>query len=894
MAFFFKEEVWESLSADDVDKVLEISGVDRKTWKRANRKMAPYYASRKNFRLLCIAACFVAGIDNETFDSLTHASSEQLDDWSANPLLSLSELQGSASEKNRRQQAPMAQTSDDYPNLTQLIRSYIEQEVGLASAFTLPNLGIFRRTRQIPIDDPLRLDLPVDVVRRSVENRYERQGIRFTTTLDALFPFLPKLVLLGEAQTGKSTYVSYLVYHFGTRFLKSCVMPDEPIQEMDKLLLPIRVACREFRRRVDLPSSGSELVLRAIARRVGNLEGTEISQLMRNLFTTGRLMLLIDGLDELPSEDRHDFCELIGEMSLIHPNCPILVTSWVSAFEEQRDSLMTFDAAYINSIPKEIADGFCDRIAQNFGRMESHQSSFALEHQSVFGLVLAAQCHIEGTETKDDFEIHDRVASFLLKKRRFDSASSVQESIGNLARKLFEHGEHRVTKRILGQLLPLCSSPFEKSDILQSGILSPVMAGKSTDEYEFVYQELLYYFAATSLANSPPQDPSDYFIDICERQISDLELVVNATTRTRVSIVSPSFIQTFNFFLRSIDPRNAAKLGDQLLASCLESRLEPQVGSQMLLQFVVGSIVNSYQQEEILSFVVNSLHRFSSWGFVPTTPVDRVFIDIARKNANLLSALVKIAVRCQPNRKLFRLLAMLSIELPVGSPSSYQALSDFELLLSNLRNDRLKSEEFISNCLKHVHDSAIGTYFAWLAGIAIPPSYRSIDVFSPSLRAQIFELLLDPNTVHETLVELSRIFAGQPELPIRLCGLRDLPTDLRRLAFCGDPRLRKAFLDRFIQLKPGSWTRSRLALVLSSVGIFHEQFIDALVQIATSSQYTLEDAQTAIIALALTDSPRSRNAVLRAQSTDMWDTVGVALKLIDNRRSKSLSHPDEA
>ena len=174
-----------------------------------------------------------------------------------------------------------------------------------------------------------------------------------------------RAVLLGEAGSGKTTFVNYLTYLLATE--------SETLPETLQGLLPVRLILRQVAAQ-HIPTQntdgGAHLLWDAlegdIARRLGGLAAAIlVSALQQRLMEQGGFVFL-DGLDEVPAagERRQTLLAAVQDLAGQLPEAHILVTARPYAYAEKTWRLDDFPILALAPFHQEQVDGFVQRWYQ--------------------------------------------------------------------------------------------------------------------------------------------------------------------------------------------------------------------------------------------------------------------------------------------------------------------------------------------------------------------------------------------------------------------------------------------------------------------------------------------------------------------------------------------------
>ena len=196
----------------------------------------------------------------------------------------------------------------------------------------------------------------------------------------------PRFALLGEAGSGKSTFVNFLIICLaGERLQSDCAdlsrltapLPDndgnpgkEPQPWTHGALLPVKIILRDFAAN-HLPRSGERASVKHVweylAATLDDWMMPEFAPLLKTALTRGDALLLFDGLDEVPEADgrRRQAQQAIEDATKQFDECRILVTSRTYAYTHP---LAGFADAALAPFSKGQICWFADRWYEHVAR----------------------------------------------------------------------------------------------------------------------------------------------------------------------------------------------------------------------------------------------------------------------------------------------------------------------------------------------------------------------------------------------------------------------------------------------------------------------------------------------------------------------------------------------
>jgi formylglycine-generating enzyme required for sulfatase activity/energy-coupling factor transporter ATP-binding protein EcfA2 len=203
------------------------------------------------------------------------------------------------------------------------------------------------------------------------------QGERNRLPVMAALSRQPKLVILGDPGSGKSTLVNFLALCLAGEGLRHREVNTHRLGKPWKLprLLPIRILLRDYAAR-GLPEGKGlwkflQDDLAAVQTSDGDLSPC-LPLIKQSLERPGGALLLLDGVDEVPEADRRrvDLRKAIETFARDFPHCRILVTSRPYAYQDSEARLAGFDVRTLLDFTPEQVHTFIGRWYAHVGEKD--------------------------------------------------------------------------------------------------------------------------------------------------------------------------------------------------------------------------------------------------------------------------------------------------------------------------------------------------------------------------------------------------------------------------------------------------------------------------------------------------------------------------------------------
>lgn len=278
---------------------------------------------------------------------------------------------------------------------------------------------------QLPLPEPVRptmkqlsIDIPlIPTSAREAEDRNTAQRLihtavltqvqpkfdEFHLDLDAAIEEGRRILILGDPGSGKSTRLR----------LAACEHASGEKKPGKKM--PILLECRRFHSK-GVPEKLSNAFEMAIEDYVADECVHQTVVDIEELLKTEGLLLLVDAIDEVPSDHREEFCKTITKWARIHEGLAIVVTSRIVGVQGFEQILLEqFESCRVDSLTSELKIEFLKKFllwkrqgdsVETLSVIADSQMAIGRLTDTVLMLTLAAQVLLTGHEQI----IHNRIA----------------------------------------------------------------------------------------------------------------------------------------------------------------------------------------------------------------------------------------------------------------------------------------------------------------------------------------------------------------------------------------------------------------------------------------------------------------------------------------------------
>ncbi|NJR65539.1 MAG: NACHT domain-containing protein, partial [Leptolyngbyaceae cyanobacterium CRU_2_3] len=262
-----------------------------------------------------------------------------------------------------------------------------------------------------------------------------------------------RLAVVGDPGCGKTTLQSFLAYSYACRQLSpnlqdTILRTQKTSPPLDALpnepWIPVTLICRDL-----LEANFDESLINLIQYQLqkDNFSRSD-SQLLADFFeknmSEGKILLLIDGLDEIPTEEqRQKFTRIIiNQANIYHAQMPIVLTSRIVGFSSVQTLLDSFNhltvaplsidekkqfvQAWARYTSSKVSDQDSQSIVNKLESLVCNSREVAKLCENIFLLVLIAQISLEDESfPKRRSDIYRRAVKLMIERRKGGSGLSL-------------------------------------------------------------------------------------------------------------------------------------------------------------------------------------------------------------------------------------------------------------------------------------------------------------------------------------------------------------------------------------------------------------------------------------------------------------------------------------
>jgi hypothetical protein len=501
-----------------------------------------------------------------------------------------------------------------------------------------------------------------------------------------------RLAVVGDPGCGKTTLQSFLAYNYACRQLPPSLqgttsrtqntytpqdaLPNEP-------WIPVTLICRDL-----LEANFDESLVNLIQYQLqkDNFSRRD-SQLLADFFeknmSEGKILLLIDGLDEIPTEEqRQKFIRtIVDQANIYHAQMPIVLTSRIVGFSNVQTLLDSFNHLTVAPLSIDEKKQFVQAWARYVSSKVSDQDSQSIVNkleflvcdsrevsklcENIFLLVLITQISLEdGSFPKRRSDIYRRAVKLMIERRKGGDGLSLTVNevcphLEHLALQMRLEGKQYWAETKVLQAIEQLRSHEQEAElqrhtpkdflnlvISQSGLLN-VAGSREIDErgfehqvIQFFHQSFQEYFAAQALIHKrgilDELRQKVYGLTIVERKIESL-----GTGEKIEPVVAGQWQEVVRFSISSLNRReNDMKslddtTADEAILMLLPSHRTPEKEARALSVFALQALVEEPNLgDETVRAVVNTaidnLNEFDGCNTVQNTFMDEAWHSAMR------------------------------------------------------------------------------------------------------------------------------------------------------------------------------------------------------------------------------------------------------------------------
>ena len=218
-------------------------------------------------------------------------------------------------------------------------RLYLDRLRGVCRQLPLGAVGAIQEEEVMTLDD-------VYIRLLTTETEQDKEGRNTQVSAMTCLERHPRLVLLGDPGSGKSTFVNQVL----ALYADACLEPSRNTPaNLPKGRVPVRVILRDLAASMDktypegVPDTFNAIEWAGILEQhaisaLSRLGAEEFGQALTSAFKEHRVLLVLDGLDEVPGRQRADVRRVVREAATWYKLTHLVITCRIRSYEgEQAD-----------------------------------------------------------------------------------------------------------------------------------------------------------------------------------------------------------------------------------------------------------------------------------------------------------------------------------------------------------------------------------------------------------------------------------------------------------------------------------------------------------------------------------------------------------------------------
>ncbi len=174
----------------------------------------------------------------------------------------------------------------------------------------------------------------------------------------------PWIVILGDPGSGKTTFLAHLAYCLAANGLRDKAQQSNNLpgwKEDERDLLPVQVLLRDFVRQAATHKPGNEPqhLWKFIVNRLQANNLKEAEKPLKKALESGRAIVMLDGLDEVPTKDQRQFVrDAVMAFARRYPDCRMIVTCRTLSYQDPAWQLPNVPSFELAPFDEEQIDRF--------------------------------------------------------------------------------------------------------------------------------------------------------------------------------------------------------------------------------------------------------------------------------------------------------------------------------------------------------------------------------------------------------------------------------------------------------------------------------------------------------------------------------------------------------